>query len=173
MGQSWVQASRNCEVSASVSQPRAPSARDVRDPLLLEELRALYADADRLYAGWSCESSTDCCHFGRTGREPYVTTIELALIRDALRRAGRGRPKRSLPMADRPCELLTSEGRCSIYSARPLGCRTFYCDRATEGESVKHRRVNEMVTRLRELASRYEPRGDLGRPLTRCLAELP
>jgi len=156
-----------------VAQRRALPTHDLRDPLLLEELQALNAEADRLYIGWSCEGSTDCCHFGRTGREPYVTTIELALIRDARRRAGRGRVKRALPMAERRCELLTSDGRCSIYSARPLGCRTFYCDRATEGEPVKHRRVNELVTRLRELASRYEPRGELGRPLTRCLAELP
>ncbi len=89
------------------------------DPALGAELDAIYADADALYAGWSCPASTDCCHFGRTGREPYVTSIELARIEHAVRASGRVTTKRLLPVVDQRCPLLTNDGRCSIYAARP------------------------------------------------------
>ena len=37
-------------------------------------------EVDALYADWSCPSSTECCRFGVTGRQPYLTSIE-ALLR--------------------------------------------------------------------------------------------
>ncbi len=153
------------------------------------ELRAIYAEADALYADWSCPSSTECCRFGITGREPYVTSVELALVKRAVARLGRpldlGAPrsnKKGLPLLDatdgiersqvreeRRCPMLTAAGRCSVYSDRPFGCRTFYCDRASQGTKVRHRDVTELVRRLKELASRHQPRGDEGRPLTHAL----
>lgn len=146
------------------------------------ELRAVYDEADALYAGWSCPASTECCRFGITGREPYVTSVELAVVRRAVARSGRAldasstRDKRKLPVADdargrdeRRCPLLTSEGRCSIYADRPFGCRTYFCDRATEGSRVKHREVTDLVRRLKDLSARHEPEGDVGRPLVRAL----
>ncbi len=145
------------------------------------ELRAIYAEADALYAGWSCPASTRCCRFGVTGREPYVTSMELVVVRRAVARAGRNlddktpRPaKRALPLVEvardeRRCPLLTAEGRCSIYADRPFGCRTYFCDDASEGSRVRHRDVNELVRRLKELSLRHEPRGDEGRPLVRAL----
>jgi Fe-S-cluster containining protein len=153
----------------------------------LAALRALYADADALYAGWSCPASTECCRFGVTGREPYVTSIELEALSVAI--AARGGPrswKRAVPLAAEPmrqerarlpiarderrCPLLDAAGRCAVYAARPLGCRTFYCDRADAATKVKQREVNDLVRRMRDLAARHAPGGDLGRPLTRALA---
>src|SRR5437763_94533 len=94
------------------------------DAALEEELRTLYRDVDALYAGWSCPASTDCCHFGRTGREPYVTSVELALMKKALAGATppknaspknaspkNASPKKALPVLERRCPLLTAEGR--------------------------------------------------------------
>ena len=165
--------------SDSASQPFA---------LIEAELRAIYAEADALYADWSCPSSTECCRFGITGREPYVTSVELSLVKRAVARNGRpldlgpSRAKRrGLPVLDtreggprtqdeRRCPLLTDEGRCSVYADRPFGCRTFYCDRAFEGTRVRHREVTELVGRLKDLAARHETKGDEGRPLTRALA---
>jgi Fe-S-cluster containining protein len=57
--------------------------------VLYAELEAIYAEAEALYAGWSCEGSTDCCHFERTGREPYVTSLELGYLLRAVKRSGR------------------------------------------------------------------------------------
>jgi uncharacterized protein len=157
-------------------------------PALLGELQAVYDEVDAAFAGWSCPASTECCRFGITGREPYVTSIELLAVERAL--AARGGPirqrtaaaapavatpkKRALPLADpvlaeRRCPLLGDDGRCGIYASRPLGCRTFYCDRATAGGRVAHREVGAMVRRIQAIAARHETDGDRGRPLTRAL----
>lgn len=100
-------------------------------PLLL----AIYARVDALLAPFSCDASAECCHFGLTGREPYVTPIELAEIELALTRRGSALarlptvPRRLPVVADaRRCPLLDENGRCSVYASRPLGCRTFFCD---------------------------------------------
>lgn len=156
-----------------------------REAELLGELEEVYRDADGAFAGWSCPASTECCRFGITGREPYVTSIELAAVRRAL--AARGGPRsvrlaapltvpspsgaRRLPTAppERTCPLLAEGGRCAIYTSRPLGCRTFYCDRADPGPPVRHRDLLALVRRVQEIAARHEPTGDQGRPLTRAL----
>jgi Fe-S-cluster containining protein len=157
---------------------------------LLAELDGVYQAADDLFAGWSCPASTECCRFGMTGREPYVTSIELAAVKKAV--AARGGPrswKKAAPAAEerarvpsspprvalpvvsdeRTCPLLDAAGRCSIYEARPLGCRTFFCDRAEPAAKVKQRDVNALVRRIQDIAATHEPGGDRGRPLTRAL----
>src|SRR4029077_2371685 len=96
---------------------------------LLDELRRIYLRADALYADWSCANSTECCRFGITGRQPYVTSIELSFLRHGLaRRGGTLAPRRrALPITrdagtERICPLLEGSGRCSVYAERPLGC---------------------------------------------------
>jgi Fe-S-cluster containining protein len=156
---------------------------------LLGALEAVLTSADQAFSGWTCPASTECCRFGVTGREPYVTSIEIALIRRAI--AARGGPKswkragsmapgdepadrRSLPLAvdERRCPMLTDAGRCAIYAARPLGCRTFFCDRASAAGRVRHREVGALVREVQAIAAQHEPAGDQGRPLTRALADL-
>ena len=145
---------------------------------LLAELAAIYREADALFAEHRCEASTECCRFGITGREPYVTSIELSALRRAVGRLG-GRvakpASKALPIArardERRCPMLTSEGRCAVYADRPLGCRTFFCDRATAPTKVRHREVQELVRRVQAVAAKHEPDGDKGRPLTRAIAE--
>jgi Fe-S-cluster containining protein len=156
---------------------------------LLGELESVLASADQIFSGWSCPASTECCRFGVTGREPYVTSIEIALIRRAIgarggarswKRAGALVPldqaanKRSLPFAEeeRRCPMLTDAGRCAIYASRPLGCRTFFCDRASAAGKVRHREIGALVRQVQEIAAQHEPAGDQGRPLTRALADL-
>jgi uncharacterized protein len=140
---------------------------------LLEQLRALYREVDALHEGWSCPSSTECCRFGVTGRQPYVTSIELLAVRRAITR--RGAPlaagKRALPITldeerERICPLLDRGGRCAIYDDRPLGCRTFYCDRAVRGPRASRAELQQIVRRLRELAARHAVDGEQARPLT-------
>jgi uncharacterized protein len=106
---------------------------------LLPKLRALYAQADALNAGIGCDSSTECCRFAVSGREPLPTPLEWELVARALH--GSPLPKRrSLQMilAERPCPLLRDDGRCGVYSARPFGCRTFFCGRARNLGSGSH-----------------------------------
>nr|AQQ75032.1 hypothetical protein [uncultured bacterium] len=144
------------------------------DDGLLEELRRLYDDTDALLAGTSCPTSTECCRFGITGREPYVTSIEARAIEKAVAANGGAlsQRRRALPLAgksraeERTCPLLAAEGRCSVYAWRPFGCRTFFCERATRGAPLERKRERELVRRLAEIAARHAPGGDKVRALT-------
>lgn len=144
------------------------------DASALAELEALYARADALFAGWSCPSSTECCRFGITGRQPYITAIEAALIRRALaRRGGPLAPrKRALPLylpseREQVCPLLDQRQRCSVYAARPLGCRTYYCDKASAAAGPTRAQLRELTRQLQDLAARDGQGGEAARPLLR------
>jgi Fe-S-cluster containining protein len=148
--------------------------------LLLGELAALYAEVDAANAGSSCPSDTECCRFGVTGREPYVTSIEVAAIGRAVRaRGGPLAPKRrALPLVtsaerERICPLLDASSRCSVYASRPFGCRTYFCSRATHAAPRDRALERSFARRLTELAARHEPGGDAPRPLTRVLSNRP
>ena len=118
-------------------------------------------EADARLDGWSCEDSAECCDFGRTGREPYVTAAEVALIEAEVARQGRKLPT---PRADGRCPFLTGENRCSIYEARPLGCRTYFCERASGFGRFPRREIAPLPRALEDLSG-----GVKGRPLTRWL----
>ena len=151
------------------------------------ELLALYAEADTLLAGWTCDCSAGslpgeplqvrCCQFAVTGREPYPTAVELEEVRYAMRAAGievdASRGPRRLPLADRPCPLLSEAGRCRIYASRPLGCRTFFCQTAEPpyGARVKAPRgdANAIGRRIADLSARFAPRDPHPRALTKSL----
>jgi Fe-S-cluster containining protein len=142
----------------------------------LEKLRAVYAEVDALLAGWSCASSTECCRFGVTGREPYPTSVEIAELERAVRARG-GLPKRrSLPVADeRRCTLLSDEGRCVVYASRPFGCRTFFCERGSgpagepprSGPKTEIARLGRAVA---DLAVQFDPADQGPRPLSKVTA---
>jgi Fe-S-cluster containining protein len=142
---------------------------------MFDELHALYRDADALFEGATCDTSTECCRFGITGREPQVTSIEIALIRRAIKRRGGAlsEKKRALPLSsdsaqknERICPMLARDGRCAIYEDRPLGCRTFFCSRASLVQKPARDEIKDLVRRLQELAARHEENGDRPRALS-------
>jgi len=139
------------------------------DPLA--ELRDLYRIVDGALAGWSCASSTDCCRFGVTGREPYPTAVEIAELERAVAARGGIPKRRTLPLAhERRCALLDDRGRCVVYASRPLGCRTFYCARGEGpvGERTPPRDVvADVSARIAALSARYAPADPGARPLSR------
>jgi Fe-S-cluster containining protein len=151
---------------------------------LLEELQALYRSADDLFAGARCEASTECCRFGITGREPQVTSLEVALLRRAVRARGGMLPakRRALPLLEaslgpargadeRTCPLLDQNGRCSAYAARPLGCRTFFCQRADVPRKPGRAELQGLVRTLQGLAARHRQEGDKPRALTSAVRD--
>lgn len=135
---------------------RGPQARDA-----LTILR----DADAATAGMTCDASTTCCRFGVTGREPYLTGAEWALVVAEVKRQGRKMPTLDVRAADADerCPFLDDGGRCRVYAARPLGCRTFFCERARgpDGAAVDldKRAMNALARELADVS------GDKGRPL--------
>jgi Fe-S-cluster containining protein len=160
---------------------RGGGRQSSRDPVpaagaALEKLRAVYAEVDAVLAGWTCASSTDCCRFGVTGREPYPTSVEIAELERAVRARG-GLPKRrTLPVADeRRCTLLSDEGRCLVYASRPFGCRTFFCERGSgpagepprSGPKTEIARLGRSVA---DLATRFDPADPGPRPLSKVTA---
>jgi len=146
------------------------------DAGFLLELKALYARVDALYADWSCPTSTECCRFGITGRQPYLTSIEILAVRSALAQRGGllSDNKRALPIlmsasSERVCPLLDRNQRCSVYEVRPLGCRTFFCDRANRGVGPSGAQLRDVMRELQELAERHRLGGDASRPLLEVL----
>ncbi len=162
--------------------PRRPRPQAPTDSAARDEVRALYAEVDAAYAGTSCPGTTECCRFGRTGREPYVTPLELALLVPAMKHRPGSARRRPLPLHqvnpelppavdERACPLLDEQARCRVYAARPLGCRTYFCHRAQGDGAVTHRHVLEFVRKLREISARHGLSAE-GRPLSRALAAL-
>lgn len=136
----------------------------------LARLRAIYREADALLDGWSCDLSGDCCHFERTGREPYLWPNEWALLEKAV--ASRGMRKGALPvLGERRCPLLGPDLRCTVYEDRPFGCRTFFCDRGFGPEKRPPRKeLAELGREIATLAQRADASCDGPRPLSRLLA---
>lgn len=144
---------------------------------LRQAARALLRQVDQDLEGVRCEAATDCCRFQVTGREPWLTRVEWELVLGEVRRQGRRLP--DLPDdEDGRCPFLDQAARCQVYGARPLGCRTHFCERAQPapprlGEFREvARRLAELSTAWPEQGSAARPRGDDGkaRPLTRWLA---
>jgi Fe-S-cluster containining protein len=151
-------------------------------------LLALYGEVDALTHGITCDASTDCCRFGVTGREPYPTAIELAEVFLAVDASGRraralSGAARRLPIApaarrpadERRCPLLDDAGRCSVYAARPFGCRTFFCARAAgsagEPPDLPRKELRRLGHALADLSARFAPADPHPRPLSRALAD--
>jgi|GEM_PF-387746 len=180
--------------------PMDPKGPQTREALLalLDELRVIYTEVDAFTSGWTCDASTECCRFGVTGREPYPTPVELALVDEALARRGPLPKRRALPVlasvstsglgttkpkdatrggqGERRCPLLSEEGRCYVYDARPFGCRTFFCSRARgpAGESLRALGSKSFAPwgrAIADLSARGWPLDSGPRALTRALAE--
>ncbi|MBI1947704.1 MAG: YkgJ family cysteine cluster protein [Deltaproteobacteria bacterium] len=130
----------------------------------------LLTEVERALAGIRCQATTDCCRFAVTGREPWLTAVEWRLLVAELRRQGRRLPEPN-DDEDGRCPFLDARGRCQVYAARPLGCRTFFCERATP--PAPH--ASEFRAAARALAELSEGGGAVGddgksRPITSWLA---
>ncbi len=159
---------------------RQRDQRAERERALLAELQAVWQEVATTYQDHRCPGATECCRFAITGREPYVTSIELCAIVRAV--AARGGPlnekRRAQPLSgrttraeERTCPLLDQQARCAVYAARPLGCRTYYCDQVDRDRVVRQREISALVRRVQDIAARHRPGGDQGRPLSRALRE--
>lgn len=128
------------------------------DPRLQRGL-AILREADAFLEGWSCPASTECCRFAVTGREPWLTEVEWRILEAEIKRQGRRTP--AIP-DDGTCPFLSGEGRCTVYAVRPLGCRTFFCDRASGPGSYPRKDVSRLPRALDD-ASAPAHAGDDGR----------
>jgi hypothetical protein len=121
--------------------------------------RALLQLASDVVEGVTCDCSTECCRFGVTGREPWVTRAEWELVVLEVRRQGRRLPVLKSDDDDDDegrCPFLDDDGngggRCRIYAARPLGCRTFFCERAVQPDGRRGKLATTTTRTLRPIA---------------------
>jgi Fe-S-cluster containining protein len=128
-------------------------------------LETLYRHADAAWSGFRCPASAECCQLSKRGREPWLWGVEW----DALRRAVPDLPP---PRADGGCRFLDAEGRrCTVYASRPLGCRTYFCHRATGPGPEPVKEMDVVHRRLEAIAQSLRPDEPGPRPLSAWLDE--
>jgi Fe-S-cluster containining protein len=124
---------------------------------LCEEL-----DAEIRRLGPVCDLSGRCCRFRDYDHTLFLSAPEAALlVADA--------PPPSRPLDDgATCPWQDRDGRCTARSARPLGCRLYYCDPAYRDQGP--RLAEEFTRRLKSLVDRLGLPWDYA-PLHRHLRE--
>lgn len=130
-----------------------------RQPAVDDAMAAIYDEAARQIAQQRplCLASGHCCNFSRFGHDLFVTALETAWFVNHLEPV-EAPPATHLPIVttptanERTCPWL--HGRlCGARAARPLGCRTFYCDpRAAAWSEPLHERLH---SRIRDLHDRF------------------
>lgn len=121
----------------------------------IADVQVLYEDLSKRPIERHCSLKTECCHFLKTGKTPFLTRGEALVAARALLRTGRKEvPKRE----DGACKLLhPTTNRCLIYQDRPFGCRTHFCQAA--GGPYARKEVIDLIHRLEEIDRQLEGKG--------------
>ena len=119
-----------------------------------------------------CKTSGRCCRFEEFGHRLYVTTIEMAKfyadIQDLRRGAAIAKSERRAESPGHSLTLLSHhsaainssegggcpfqiDGLCGVHSARPFGCRIFFCDEtSTIWQQELYERLHGRLRQLHE-----------------------
>ena len=156
----------------SVERARAASIGSLPPgPTAFPELEGLYREIDRevLSLGVACWARGDCCDFRRFDHKLMASSLEIAYVKE--KHPGK------LDAGSSLC-LFWKAGKCTERDRRPLGCRTFFCDRRYRG--ILEDLHEKYYRRLRQIARghpcpwSYEPFVDaLCRPEGPCLRSGP
>ena len=116
------------------------------DAVVDAALRGLYARLDSAIQerGPTCWLSGRCCNFDAFGHRLYVTGLETAWL--LMRVSDVPRPDRVDPRGPCPFQI---DKMCSVHALRPLGCRVFFCEEATQ--AWQHETYERFLTELRGL----------------------
>lgn len=103
-----------------------------RRPEVDARIRGLYVQLDKQVEakGPVCWASGRCCNFDAFGHRLYVTCLETAWVLSHLPADAPAPPRAADPVTS-ACPFQRG-GLCGIHTVRPLGCRIFFCHRATE-----------------------------------------
>jgi hypothetical protein len=107
----------------AVPLPLAEIRHAAGDAAFVAAMQALYAELDAGIAARSpvCTNRGACCKFGAYGHSLFVTSAELAYFLATSEGPLRAPPDRSF------CAYQV-EGKCTARTARPAGCRVYFCD---------------------------------------------
>lgn len=113
------------------------------------ETRAVLARASEAWQRHGCPGTAECCQLAVTRREPWLWPSEWRRLTAHLGESRRALPP---PRADGGCPFLDEAGRrCTVYEARPFGCRTFFCHRVTGPAAQPADETNALLERLAAL----------------------
>lgn len=132
------------------------------------ETRAVLAMADDAWVKHGCPGTAECCQLAVTKRQPWLWPSEWKLLEAHLAATKRPLPP---PRTDGACPFLDAAGkRCTVYAARPFGCRTFFCHRVTGPSTQPAERTNALLERLAALNVAVDP-GATPRPILECVEQ--
>jgi len=118
----------------------------------LRQLKSVYRLADAAYRPYSCPGTAECCQLATTRRQPWLWPVEWELLLEAT--GGRVPPARR----DGGCPFLDVAGkRCTVYTDRPFGCRTFFCHRIRGPGREPIEAVAVLSERLERVAQALDP----------------
>lgn len=126
-----------------------PASRTLDSAAFGDALRAVYAELDDEIArrGPVCALSGRCCRFAEYGHTLFISAIEAAVL------LSEG-PTPNSPLDEgASCPWQDGSGRCTARTARPLGCRVYFCDPAYEPHAFDL--SERFIARLKELTDRF------------------
>ncbi len=133
----------------------APPLRAVALRRAVTETLAVLRQASAQWAQHGCPGTAECCQLATTKREPWLWPSEWHALLAQLQREHRPLPP---PRTDGGCAFLDPSGkRCTVYEARPFGCRTFFCHRITGPTAQPTAQTHELLERLTALNVELEP----------------
>jgi len=130
---------RAAEVCPGIRVEPRPEARAEA----FRRLAAVYAELEALLATVRpvCIARGVCCRFEDAGHELYATALEADY-------AVHHHPAAPPPEAPGRCPYHVA-GRCTARAGRPLGCRTYFCDRPfEEALQATHERLLADIRRI-------------------------
>jgi Fe-S-cluster containining protein len=108
-------------------------------------LTELYAELDGLLSSLSvhCKACGDCCNFATSGMRLYASTGELGMLSASIP------PNPRAPEEDRcPYQV---DGKCRARQYRPLGCRTFFCEKEMQPVlATEYERLHDAIRILHQ-----------------------
>ncbi len=133
----------------NVILPISDIRRCAKDSEFVSAVKILYKELDRQIAehGAVCRNRGLCCKFEDFGHNLFVSSVEMAYFL-----AVAGDPLLVPP--DRSFCPYQAEGECTARSARPAGCRIFFCDSAAQ--EWQGALTEDSLKLLSELGTRYK-----------------
>jgi hypothetical protein len=111
------------------------------------DLLAVYAESDAAVAaaGPRCDASGRCCRFTEYGHTLFISAFEAEILLESA-------PPFERPVASDACPFQVA-GLCTARTARPLGCRIYFCDPVYQ---ERMREITEVaVARLKRIADQH------------------